>query len=542
MMRTHALHYLSLAAVLLLLLACQLSDALPTINPPSETQSLYDIPRDQALVLLGGESTNPRDYDPATTHSSGDKLAFSGLVSLDPDLNLVPDLAESWEVTSDGTLYTFHLRQNALFHDGRPVTAGDVVFSWERAANPETRSDTALTYLGDIVGVREMVDGRSDHISGLRVVDDHTLQVSIDAPKPYFLLKLTYPTAFILDKNNIESGPDWYRTPNGTGPYRLTRWERFQVMIYERYEDFYLGPPAIPYVIMQLYSGIGLRLYETGEIDMTAVYPYSVPGVMDLSNPLHSELVGGVDLYTDYVVFDVNQPPFDDLKVRQAFSMAFDRQKYMDVVLQGIALPAVGPFPPGLPGFSYDLKGLPYDPVRARQLLVESKYGGSAGLPPIIYTDAGIGNDTGYSVAALAQMWEQNLGVRIIVENLEPDRYLDEIYAGHHGQMFGGGWYADYPDPENFADLLFHSGSLQNNGGYSNPELDILLDQARVEKDVARRIALYQQVEQIIVNDAPVLFTVHGLSFVLVKPYVKGYVLTPIDIPLLRYLWLDHKD
>ena len=128
-----------------------------------------NVPLDQALVYNGYESANLRDYDPATTYSSGDKLVFSGLVSLDPNLNIRPDLAETWEVSGNGTVYTFHIRQNAKFRNGRDVTAQDIVFSWERAASPELQSDTVLTYLGDIVGVREMVAGQANSISGLKV-------------------------------------------------------------------------------------------------------------------------------------------------------------------------------------------------------------------------------------------------------------------------------------------------------------------------------------------------------------------------------------
>ncbi len=493
----------------------------------------------QALVLAGGESTNPREYDPATTHGSGDKLVYSGLVAFDPYLNLTPDLAESWDTSPDGRVYTFHLRKNARFHDGRPVSAQDVVYSWERAASPALGSDTVLTYLGDIVGVREMAAGRAEHIPGLQVLDEHTLQVRIDAPKPYFLLKLTYPTAFIVDKANVESGAEWFRKPNGTGPFKLTEWRRFEQITYEANPDFYLGRPSLPYVIVRLYSGVGIRLYEAGEIDITGVSYYSTERFLDPNEPLHNELITGVNLCTGYVVFDVTQPPFDDLKVRQAFSMAFDRQKYIDVVLSGRALPAIGIFPPGLPGFNIGLKGLPYDPERARQLLAESKYGNS--LPPIVYTDAGIGSYIGGDVAAMAQMWQQALGVKIMVENLEPNYYYEKIIAGQHGQIFGGGWCADYPDPENFADVLFHTGSTQNTGDYSNPVLDALLEQARVEQDITKRIEMYQQAEQIIVDDAPVLFTTHSLSYQLVKPYVKGYVFTPIDVPIERYMWLEEK-
>jgi oligopeptide transport system substrate-binding protein len=493
----------------------------------------------QTLVLAGGESTNPREYDPATTHGNGDKLVFSGLVAFDPQLNLTPELAESWDVSPDGTVYTFHLRQNARFHDGSPVTAQDVIYSWERAASPALNSDTASIYLGDILGEREMAARGAEHISGLQALDAHTLKVMIDAPKPYFLLKLTYPTAFVLDKANVESGAEWFRTPNGTGPYKLTEWRRFEKITYEANPDFYLGKPSIPTVIVKLYSGVGIRLYEAGEIDMTGIPYSSVERFLDPTEPLHNELITGVDLCTGFVVFDVTKPPFDDVKVRQAFSMAFDRGKYIDVMLNGQALPAIGIYPPGLPGFNIGLKGLPYDPERARQLLAESKYG--KGLPPIVYTEAGIGSFIGGDVAALAQMWKQVLGVEITVENLEPNYFYDKIIAGQHGQIFGGGWCADYPDPENFADVLFHTGSTQNTGDYSNPELDALLERARMEQDVSKRIQMYQQAEQIIVDDAPVLFTTHSLSYLLVKPYVKGYVFTPIDIPIERYLWLEGK-
>jgi oligopeptide transport system substrate-binding protein len=504
------------------------------------TPVVNGVTRNQALFLEGSESTNPRDYDPATTHSSGDKLAYSGLFSLDTHLNLVPELAEKWEISADGTVYTFHLRLNAKFHDGRAVTAEDVIYSWERAASPETQSDTVLTYLSDIVGVAEMQAGTADHISGLKAIDDQTLQVTIDAPKVYFLYKLTMPVAFVLDRNNVESGSEWYRTPNGTGPYKLDRWERFKLMVYVANQDFYLGAPSIPQIVVELFTGVGIRLYETGDIDVTGVSSFDAAMVQDPANPMHPDLLTGVSLCTNYVVFDVTQPPFDDVKVRQAFTMAFDRQKYFDVVYNGVGVLAKGPYPPALPGYNVALEGLPYDPQQARQLLAESKYGGAQGLPSIVYTEAGIGTNSGPDAAAMADMWEQNLGVKITIENIEPDKYYDLLYSGQHGQLFSGGWCADYPDPENFADVLFHSGAQQNTGNYSNPALDTILDKARVEMDTATRIQLYQQAEQMIVEEAPAIFTIHNISFLLVKPYVKGYVWTPITIPIERYLYLQH--
>ena len=512
-----------------------------TASAPPTLDIQIGVPLDQAIVYSGGESANLRDYDPATTYSSGDKLIFSGLVSLDTNLNIRPDLAETWEVGAGGTVYTFHIHPDAKFHDGRDVTAQDVVFSWERAASPELQSDTVLTYMGDIVGVHEKYFGQADSISGLKVIDEKTLQVTIDAPKPYFLMKLTFPTSYIVDKDNVSIGEEWVKQPNGTGPYKLREWKSYEYIVYEANQDFYLGAPSIPYVVYKLYAGDDVRLFETGEVDIAGVGLYDVERMLDPNEPMNRNLVSGVNLCTNYVVFDATQPPFDDVNVRKAFSMAFDRQRYIDVLYQGLVLPAVGLYPPGLPGFDYSLEGLPFDPEQARELLKQSKYGGPEGMPEIIYTNSGVGSYVGGNVAALAEMWEQYLGVKIQVENLDFNFYYQQIFSGNHGQIFDGGWCADYPDPENFADVLFHSDVPQNHGGYSNPELDALLEAARIEPDVTRRIEMYQQAERIIVDDAPALFLTHSLSYQLVQPYVKGFVNTPISISLERYMWLEGK-
>jgi len=503
-----------------------------SLQPPQ----VHGIPRDQALILVGGESNNPRVYDPAT--GGGDNLVFSGLVMLSPQLVVVPDLAESWSISDDGTVYTFYLRPQAQFHNGRPVTAQDVIYSWERAADPKTDSDAVLTYLGDIVGVREKYEGSAATIRGLKALNEHTLQVTIDAPKPYFLAKLTYQIAVVLDQMNVESGPEWYRTPNGTGAYRLIRWDAGKLKLYERNEAFYLTPPAIRHVVVQLYAGVGIRLYETGLIDMTGVGTYDAQRVRDPAEPLHTDLREGVNLCTSFITFDVTQPPFDDPKVRQAFVLAVDKQRYVDVVLNGNAVPARGLYPPGLPGYTANLEGLAFDPALARQRLSESRYAQN-GLPKIVFTSRGYGSDVSLDIAALIEMWQTNLEVTIEVENLEPDEWRDQIHDGHHGQLFEYGWCADYPDPENFADALFHSNAQQNIGKYSNPTLDQVLEQARVEQNVTQRMQLYQQAERIIVEDAPALFLSHSLSYVLVKPHIQGYVHTPVHVPIERYLSMD---
>ncbi len=502
--------------------------------------SIEGTPRDQILILEGGETGNPQENDPATTHGSGDTLVFEGLVTYDENLEIAPALAKSWDVNNDGTVYTFHLQPDAVFHDGKPVTASDVVYSWERAADPATASDTVLTYLGDIIGVKEMRDGKAETISGLKILDDHTLQVSIDAAKPYFLYKLIYPTANVLDRENVESDPEWFRSPNGTGPYQLETWISMERKVYTRFEEYYGNKPAIPVILFRLYSGDEFRLYEAGAVDIANVYAYNVERLSDPSEPLHDEMVSGVSMCTTYIQFDVEQPPFDDVKVRQAFNMAIDKQKYLDVALQNTAVMAKGLYPPAMPGFSLDLEGYPYDPEAARQLIRESSYKSVEALPEIVITSSGYGSYSNSLITALSDMWQKNLGVSIVVENIDPEVFYDQRVAEDYGQLTSSGWCADYPDPQNFADVLFHSEAAMNKGHYDNPQLDALLERARVEKDPQERILLYQQAEQMIVEDAPAVFLYHSVAYQVVKPYIKGYILSPIStFPTLRFVSLD---
>jgi ABC-type transport system substrate-binding protein len=224
-----------------------------------------------------------------------------------------------------------------------------------------------------------------------------------------------------------------------------------------------------------------------------------------------------------------SEPPFDNPLVRQAFSYAFDRERFISGLLKGNALPAFGPLPPGMPGYSGELQGYEYDPERARALLAEAGYADPADFPTITYSTAGYGS-VGSSVTAVITMWQEALGVTIEPVLVEPFNYLDELYSGNTGNIFGHGWCADYPDPENFLDVLFHTGSQQNLGQYSNPEIDRLLELARVEPDVNTRMALYGQIEQMLVDDAPVIFTTHSLSAELVSPRLQNYILTPIGV------------
>ncbi len=513
-----------LIAVSLLLVGCQLATRASQL-----LQNQADIDREDAIFLLGGQ---PRTLDPAKTIGGPDGplgLIFSGLVMLDADLQIQPELAAGWEVSEDGLTYTFYLRKNVLFHDGRPFTAQDVIFSWERAASPAIGSDTVQTYLGDIVGIQAVIDGQAEQISGLRAIDDYTLEVQLTAPVVYFLQKLAYPVAFVVDRENVAAA-NWEYAPNGTGPFRLQSWVDDEEIILVRNDSYYLEPARVRHIVYDLGPGLPLALYEEGEIDLVGVGGANLDRVEDPNNALHDQLQLGVSLCTTTIGLNTQTAPFDDVRVRQAFNYALDKELLIDTFSGGDALVATGALPPGMPGYTADAhRGYPFDPAKASQLLDEAGYTDRATFPLLTFTTSGYGDVGGYETAVIS-LWQDVLGVTIQPVVIDPFIYYDVLYAGNTGHIFSGGWCADYPDPQNFLDILYHSGSRQNNGRYVNPAVDALLEQARIEADVATRLALYADIERRIVADAPAVFISHSLQAALVSPDLDGYALTPMGV------------
>lgn len=505
---------------------------------PSDNGGPVDGISNGAITLSG---SSPETLDPAiaNTFLSLDYIVniFSGLVSFDPELNLIPEIAEKWDISNDGTIYTFHLREGVRFHDGRDVTAGDFKYSLERACDPATGSQTAETFLGDILGVTERLSGDEEEIRGISVIDEDTLEITIDAPKGYFLSKLAHPVAYVVDRDNVESGSYWWRNPNGTGPFQLTEWVQDDYMALTRNDLYYLELPEIDNVVYLLYAGIPIRMYETGQIDVTDVSSGDIERVLDPDSPLNSQLSVTPQLSLFYIGFNSARPPFDDDNVRQAFCYAVDKDKLVKLVLKNLVGAAQGILPPGMPGYDEELQGIPFDPESARQLIADSAYGDVTNLPPITLTTDGRGLASNLELA-LVDMWRRNLGVEVSIRQLEPEKYA-YLLMQEKDELFTLGWGADYPDPQNFLDVLFHSGAPYNFGEYSNAEADILLESAREEQNLDTRMGLYGEAEQMMVNDAACLPLFFDVSYTLVKPYVKNLPLTPLSIPRLKYVSIE---
>jgi len=508
---------------------------------------------DSAEPLEGGRFVrlyvDPPTLDPhLTTDATSAQVIveiFGGLVTIDRNLDVVPDLAESWDISADGRVYTFRIRPDAVFHDGKPVTAEDVRWSLERVTDPLTEAPNVDQYLGDIVGVDAKLAGDVLEISGVQVINGRTIEITIDASKSFFLAKMTYPTAFVLDRENIEANPkNWFRKPNGTGPFKMTEYKVGETLILSRHDAYHLGSAKVAEVEMILSGGTSMLMYENDEIDIAGVGLADLDRLLEPSHSLNAELTRAAPSFSvQYIGLNVNEPPLDDVKVRQALNLAIDKREIATIVLGDQVVPAKGILPPGFPGFSELVSGYEFDPIKAKQLLLESKYGNDLdNLPPITITTPGsFGANVSLDMEVVLAMWEKNLGITTEFQQTEFATFLKDLNKRRF-QMFDIGWIADYPDPENFLDILFYSDSSNNHTNYNNPEVDALLEKARVETDETLRFSIYNEVEQTILDDAPwIPLWYSGERYLLVKPNVHDYLLTPLIIPKLRHVYLTDK-
>ena len=502
-------------------------------------------PQGGTLVRL---FSDPTSLDP---HQIGDVISsmvvgeiFGGLVTLSLDYQPVLDLAASCAISADGTVYTFVLRENAMFHNGKAVTARDVKWSIERAADPATLSTNAQNYLGDIIGVPEKLDGSASEVSGVRVIDDRTIEFTIDSPKSYFLAKLSYPTAYVLDPDQVTSDDSWLEQPNGTGPFKLGTYDVGALLILERNDLYHLGPPHIESVQMILSGGSAMIMYENDEIHLTGVGRDDLPRLLDPNDPLNPQLHRSPqDFDVFYVGLNTDEPPFDDVNVRKALNYAIDLDSIAENVMDGRVSPARGVIPPGFPSYTENLQSYNFNPELARELMSQSSYADdwAAGtLPRITLSISGsFGAAVPPYLEVMLEQWNQELNIEADIQQTEWATFLQDVNDSKY-QMFALGWIADYPDPENFLDILFRTGSENNNTNYSNPEVDRLLEEASVERDRERRFQLYNQVEQLILDDAPWVWTwFSGEGYALIKPEVSDYFLLQMSIPKYRYVYFN---
>ena len=488
-------------------------------------------------------TSDPTTLDPAKIEDGTTidlmQQVFEGLVKWDEQNKIAPNIAEKWELSADGKTYTFHLKHGVKFHHGREITASDFKYSLERACDPALNSPIT-GYMRDIVGVKERLKDKATgvkEISGLKVVDPYTLQITIDAFKPYWLGNLTYPCYFVVCKEAVEKKNGVIDESNavGTGPFSVEPGDYrhgYQVKLTAN-PEYHGGKPILEAIIRPILQDAGTRLskYAADEIDMVEIAPSDLERV-NKDDKLKADLKPLPRARIWYLA--MNQVPVDSpfkkLEVRQAFAMAIDKKELLKVALHDEADLAEGIVPPGVPGANRSIKPLGFNPAQAKVLLAKGGYPDGKGFPNITFSYRNDRQDVADVSDVIRQQLKVNLGIEV---QSHPMAWADFLKERHDKTLplTTASWGADYFDPQNFQSTLLHTDNIidgkpdheENGIGYSNAEFDKLCDAADIEHDPVKRMAMYQKAEQIAVTDAPWLPLFFQRDLVLMKPRVTGY-------------------
>ncbi len=513
--------------------------------------------QNEGKILRVHQITDPDIVDPQQSSFSSEiavlALNYEGLTRQNDNLETVPAAAESWEFNEDQTVLTFHLREGLTYSDGSPLTAERFRYAVERNCDPNVAGQYQ-SILFEIVGCEEFASSLSEEAAaaatpgadpyetarqnlGVKAVDDLTLEITLTQPAPYYPTIASLWVFFPAKQELIEQGgEEWWKDPAlqiGNGPFQMTQYEEEQLIGFTANENYWGGRPKLDGIeyVYQGESAVALEAYRAGDLDMVQVDPSLLPSLQG-DPELADQLVSYPVASTYTLSMNLVQEPFNDIKVREAFAYAFDRETYCAEIRSGDCTPTLSWVPEGIPG-AIQTDAYAFDPDAAVQALAESSYGGPEGLPEIqMYYNS---DDSANTARAewVAGQYQQILGVTITLVPTEgtaltelrksPDTFPQLLLVG--------GWIQDYPDPQNWLSVYFTcDATFAKRFGYCNPEFDDLVNQADVEADPARRAELYQQAGEILVQDQPGPFLYNLSNNMLVKPNVTGYTATTLDV------------
>ncbi len=469
------------------------------------------------------------------------KAVHAHLVMYGEGAELVPGLAERWEVLEQGHVYRFHLRRGVRFHNGRTLEAKDVHDSLVRLLLPELNSASSWL-MREVRGAADVIEGRTRTLSGIQVRDQHTVDIILDEPLAFFLSLLTMHEAAIIPSEAARDPEQFRLHPVGAGPFRLTEAIEGERVRMQRNRDYYI--PGIPH-LDELEFRLDLRSFRDvaqaflrGAIDVAHGVPLNIVNDLRSDPSIAPYMLTTIQLHTSYFGYDCSVAPFNRVEVRQAINHAINRDRINERVFAGLGVVAKSLLPPGLLGYDENIQGIDHDPDRARSLMRQAGYAGgfrveyrtwdtdefnnSGQLPLIIEDLAAIGIDV-------------NVTSHSAVEARKP------LFKPGHGTVYCANWYADFPDSDNFFYVFFHSDAHSARGIYYNSAaIDAQIVEARRSNDPERRAEIYRQLDQMVVREAPLATLFHERFFVLQKPEVRG-LHTSLVPPPVRYheTWIE---
>ncbi len=485
-------------------------------------------------VLVVGQIAEPKALDPAAVTAVNDfrilMNVYDGLVRYKSGtLEVEPALAESWEISDDGTVYTFDLREGVTFHNGSPFNAEAVKFNFDRMLNEDhPYHDTGPFPLAFFFSAVEKVE----------VVDDMTVRFTLNAPYAPFLSNLAYPTGLIVSPAAVKQyGKEFGRHPSGTGPFRFVEWRSNEAVVVEKNPDYWEGAPALDAVVFRPITDANTRTAEmlAGGIDlMVEVPPVSLSEFQNTDDYTVHEQAGP---HVWFLILNTKEGPFADKRVRQAANYAVNKQAIVDDVLEGTAEVAAGPTPPAFAWAHNDaLEPYPYDPEKARELIAAA---GAEGAELTFYvTEGGSGMLDPVAMGTAIQADLEAVGFDVKIETYEWNTFLGEVNPGLEGKadMAEMAWMTNDPDTLPFLTLrteAWPEAGGFNSGYYSNPEVDRLLEEARVATDQARRAELYKKMQVIVHEDAPWVFVANWKQNAVTSDKVENFQLEPSFFLLL---------
>ena len=467
-------------------------------------------------LRAGAVGTAVSNLDPAQASSAPDFwilwAMFNALAKFDEDMNIVPDLAESWS-NPDPTTWVFELKEGVTFHDGTEMTAEDVKFSFDRVMDEEFNSPSR---------------SKLSAISSVEVIDPYTIEIKTDEP---FAPLLTYMTntrtgTQIVSKDAAEnmSREEFARNPVGTGPFKMDEWRPNERIIMTAHEDYFVpGEPKVDRLEIPLIAdeSTAVNALLADDIDLASSAPFDM--MPELKENPEVQAISLPGLNTRYVALNMCEPPFDDLHFRRAVSMAFDRDLMVEAVLFGEGLPSQGTIPAALPwAFDTEDRGIAnFDPEAANEELAQSQYGEGTSAAVLTW---GSGWWRRWAELFVAQV-NDTLGTDLTVE-ISDANTVTQKFNNAEFQGMTWGW-TGLTDPDEYLRDTFHTDGVRNVGCYSNPEVDRLLDEARQELDRDKRGQLYIEAERLIAEDVPAIFTFNANVDQVVSDEVKGFVPLP---------------
>jgi peptide/nickel transport system substrate-binding protein/oligopeptide transport system substrate-binding protein len=526
--------------IFLLVILCQL---VPASIAWTQGKEQADTP-ERGGIYRRPLGNNPSTLDPhliADTYGfTVAQQIFDGLVQYDGTLTIIPAIAQSWKGSRDGLSWTFFLRKGVKFHNGREVTADDVVYSFTRILDPKTNSKAAEVFL-KVKGAKDFVEGHAKTVQGFRTLDPYTVQIELAEASAPFVASLAMGYIKIVPREAVEeSGSGFGFRPVGTGPFKFVRWKKDEEIVLEANLDYYAGRPFLDRLEYKVYPGNPVEKmfasFENGELE-DAPIPVSELERVQVSR--RYQFVRRPILGVRFLGFNTSRDPLANRLVRQAFNYAVDREAMVREINKGRYKAGQSFLPPGTYGYDPSFRPYPFNPQRARTLLAKAGYPDGKGLPVFqIWSSVHATNNEQEHEAIKKNL--AGVGIRVEFQyNTNWPSFNSQVYEGKL-PIFRYGWVADVPEPDNFLYRLFYSRSRNNFTRYRNDRVDRLLDQARGEQVYLKRIQLYREAERLIMEDSPIIPLYYYSYEGVFQSYVKSVEISALGDPYIpmRKIWL----